>query len=281
MKRMKFSINSWIFGNLSIEEIARRAKEIGVDGIDVSGEPDTIDAKAVKATLDKYGLKVFDINGNFTEENRIMCHKDPQMRASAVEYGKKCVDMAVDAGTDKVLIVPSQVNKQDYYISREQDWKHSVDSIRQVAEYAKTKGVTIILECVNKYEVSLVRTLQDGIDMAKDTGMDNVKVIGDTFHMQLAEEQGIPSAIRHAGKDWLLHLHLGDNTREVPGRGVMNWRDIRAALDDIGYDEALSFEPLPHQLTLDEIFAGVLDPDELTAELKASCDYLKLIMQAI
>ena len=63
---MKFSINSWIFGNLSIEEIARRAKEIGVDGIDVSGEPDTIDAKAVKATLDKYGLKVFDINGNFT-----------------------------------------------------------------------------------------------------------------------------------------------------------------------------------------------------------------------
>ena len=265
MKRMKFSINSWIFGNLSIEEIARRAKEVGVDGIDVSGEPDTIDAKAVKATLDQYGLKVFDINGNFTEENRIMCHKDPKMRESAVEYGKKCVDMAVDAGTDKVLIVPSQVNKQDYYISREEDWKHSVESIRQIAEYAKTKGITIILECVNKYEVSLVRTLQDGIDMAKDTGMDNVKVIGDTFHMQLAEEQGIPPAIRHAGKDW----------------GVMNWRDILAALDDIGYDEALSFEPLPHQLTLDEIFAGVLDPDELTAELKASCDYLKLIMQAI
>ena len=57
MKRMKFSINSWIFGNLSIEEIARRAKEIGVDGIDVSGEPDTMDAKAVKATLDKYALR--------------------------------------------------------------------------------------------------------------------------------------------------------------------------------------------------------------------------------
>jgi D-psicose/D-tagatose/L-ribulose 3-epimerase len=40
MGKRLFSINSWIFGNAAIDEIAKRAKEIGVDGIDISGEPE-------------------------------------------------------------------------------------------------------------------------------------------------------------------------------------------------------------------------------------------------
>ena len=61
----------------------------------------------------------------------------------------------------------------------------------------------------------------------------------------------------------------------------MNWREILLALNDIGYQGAISFEPLPHRLTLDEIFGGALNPEELTQELGASMKYLKSIMQGI
>lgn len=281
MKKIMFSINSWIFGKTPIEEIARLAKQIGVDGLDISGEPDTTDIKRVKKALEAQGLIPFCINGNFTEETRALCHADAKIRKEAASYGKKCVDMAVELGSKKVLMVPSQVNKGDYFISKEEDWKHSVESLREVAQYAAEKGVTIILECVNKYEVTLVRTLKDGIRMAKDIGLPNVKIIGDTFHMNLEEESGIHNAIRHAGKEWIAHLHLGDNTREVPGKGCMNWREILMALIDIGYTEAVSFEPLPRRLTIEEIFAGVLDPADLANELKLSLGYLKSIEQAI
>ena len=280
MKKNRYSINSWIFGNTPIEQVAQIAKRLGFDGLDISGEPDTLDLKRVKRALDDNGLSAMCINGNYMAEERVFCHNDIKMRDSAIEYGKKCVDMAVRLGTDKFLIVPSQVNGQNYYESKEADWKHAVESIREVAKYAAEHNIMIVLECVNKYEVTLVRTLQDGITMAKDIGLDNVKIIGDTFHMNLEELLGIHNAIRAAG-DWFAHMHLGDNTREVPGRGCINWREIFIALNDIGYTGAITFEPLPQKLTLDEIFSGALNPDDLERELKFSINYLKAVENSI
>ncbi|HBF38985.1 MAG TPA: hypothetical protein DDW50_16915 [Firmicutes bacterium] len=282
MKQIKFSINSWIFGKASIDEIAAKAKEIGVDGLEISGESDTTDIKKVKEALKKNGLTAFSVSGNFSEETRAFNHNELQYRNAAVEYGKKCVDMAVQLGAKRVLIVPSQVNKLNYFVSREVDWKNAVSSLCEVADYAKKQGnITIMLECVNKYEVNLVRTLEDGIKMAKDTQRDNVKIIGDTFHMQLEEESGIHNAIRRAGKDWLVHLHLGDNTREVPGKGCFNWKEIFLALNDIDYEAAVSFEPLPQRLTPAEIFSGALNQEELVKDLKFSLNYIKSIVQSI
>ncbi len=280
MKQIDFSINSWIYGNTSIEDITQYAKQISVAGLDISGEPDTTDLARVKKALEANGLKAFCINGNFVEETRVFCHDKAEYRQQAVEYGKKCVDMAVTLGARIALMVPSQVNGKTFFVSKEADWQHSVESLRQVAGYAREKGVTIVLECVNKYEVTLVRTLEDGIRMCKDIGLDNVKINGDTYHMNLEEENGIHNAIRRAA-GWLGHLHLGDNTREVPGRGCINWREILLALNDTGYEGVISFEPLPHKMTLDEIFGGALDPRELTQELGASLEYLKSIMQSI
>jgi len=281
MKKMLFSINSWIYGNTPIEVVAAMAKQIGVDGLDISGEPDTIDIKAVKKALENNGLAAFCINGNYMEESRVFCHSDETMRKKAIEYGKKCVDMAAELGSKNFLIVPSKVNGNKFYVSKQDDWKRSVESICEVAQYALDKNVTILIECVNKYEVTLVRSLEDGINMAKQTGLDNVRIIGDTFHMNLEEEIGIHNAIRRAGSEWLRHLHLGDSTREVPGNGCINWREILIALNDIGYDGALSFEPLPKRLTLEEIFAGALEPSELSRQLESSLNYLKSIMQWI
>jgi D-psicose/D-tagatose/L-ribulose 3-epimerase len=182
----------------------------------------------------------------------------------------------------KVLVVPSQVFRSDYFVTKEHDWQHSVESLRELAEYALLQGnVTILIECVNKYEVTLVRTIQDGINMAREIGCKNVKLAGDTFHMHLEEQHGIHNSIRKAGKDWLAHLHVGDNTREVPGRGCIDWKEIFIALQDINYDQAITFEPLPHRLTPEEIFNGRLDPDELDRELTFSLDYLKSIIYSI
>lgn len=282
MKEIFFSINSWIFGNIPIEEAARRAQKIGVKGLDINGEPDTVDVKNVKNALKKYNLAPVCISGNFLDDSRTFSHRDEKYRKMAIEYGQKCVDMAVALESKKILLVPSQIFKPDCYLSKEEDWKHAVESLREVADYALNHGnITIMMECVNKYEVSLVRTLEDGIRMSKEIGRPNVKIVGDTFHMHMEEGNGIHNALRKAGKEWLAHLHLGDNTREVPGRGCINWREIFIALNDINYEEAISFEPLPHHLSPEEITNGGLDPEELDKELTFSVNYLNAIMQTV
>jgi sugar phosphate isomerase/epimerase len=81
MKDMLFSINSWIFGPMPIDEIARRAKSIGVGGLDINGEPDHISVIEVKKALAKNDLVPVCINGNFLGEERAFCHSDPKYRS--------------------------------------------------------------------------------------------------------------------------------------------------------------------------------------------------------
>jgi len=282
MKNIKFSVNSWVFGKIPFAELARRAKEIGLDGLEVDGEPDKLSVQEMKAILKANGLLPISVCGTFSTPDRAFNHSDSTMRNSAIAYGKKLVDMAYELETDRLLIVPSQVDKLTPYLSKEQDWENSVEAIRTVSEYAKEKGnIKIMLECVNKYEVSMVFTLEDGIRMAKQIGTGNIGLVGDTFHMQLEEASGIPSAIRSAEDQWLMHLHLGDNNREVPGKGCRNWREIFQALQDIDFSGAASFEPLPRRLTPGEIGAGLLNPDELQEEMTVSIQMLKGIMTGI
>lgn len=282
MKKLDFSVNSWVFGPISFEELAERAKRIGLDGLELDGEPDTKDLKHMKEVLKKTGLKPISVCGTFNTENRAYNHADVLLRKQAVDYGKKLVDMAVYMGTDKVLLVPGMVNRQTYFADRETDWKHAVESIRAVAEYASQKGnIKIMLECVNKYEVNLVYSLWDGIKMADEIGTGNIGLVADTFHMQLEEKDGIENAIRSYGKGAILHQHLGDNNREVPGKGCMDWKGIFMALRDIDYEGAVSFEPLPKHLTPEEIGLGMLKPGELEADLTKSIKMLKSIMDMI
>jgi D-psicose/D-tagatose/L-ribulose 3-epimerase len=78
-----------------------------------------------------------------------------------------------------------------------------------------------------------------------------------------------------------MHLHLGDNNREVPGKGCRDWRTIFQALSDIDFSGAVSFEPLPHRMTPEEIGMGMLDPNELQKEMMVSIQMLKSIMEGI
>lgn len=282
MKKIDFSVNSWVFGPITFDELAERAKRIGLDGLELDGEPDTKDLKHMKSVLEKTGLKPISICGTFSTEDRAYNHKDASMREQAVIYGKKLVDMAEYMGTDKVLLVPSMVNRLAYFTDRQTDLKHMVESIGQVAEYARRKNnIKIMLECVNKYEVNLICSLLDGIKLANEIGTGNIGLAADTFHMQLEERDGIANAIRRYGRGYILHQHLGDNNREVPGKGCIDFKEILMALKEINYCGAVSFEPLPNHLTPEEIRLGKMSPDDLEADITRSVRMLKSIMEMI
>ena len=67
----------------------------------------------------------------------------------------------------------------------------------------------------------------------KEGGMPSVKVMLDTFHMNI-EEDSIGGAIRSTN-GLLGHFHTGEFNRRVPGRGRTPWHEITLALKDIGW----------------------------------------------
>ena len=64
---------------------------------------------------------------------------------------------------------------------------------------------------------TLIKTLNDGVEICKRVGSPNVAIMADFFHMSL-EERNIPESIEAAG-EYIRHVHLADSTRELPGYG--------------------------------------------------------------
>ena len=94
----------------------------------------------------------------------------------------------------------------------------------------------------NMKEIAKVaEACDEAIAYVDAVGSSHVKVMLDTFHMNI-EEDNIGAAIRKAG-DKLGHFHIGERNRQVPGKGTMPWDEIGQALRDIHYDGTVVMEP--------------------------------------
>ena len=126
-------------------------------------------------------------------------------------------------------------------IDKAGDWERSVKNVREIGKVAADCGVDYCLEVLNRFEGYLLNTAEEGVQFVREVGLPSVKVMLDTFHMNI-EEDSMGDAIRSA-KGLLGHFHTGEANRRVPGRGRMPWREIGNALQDIGYDGLVCMEP--------------------------------------
>lgn len=119
-------------------------------------------------------------------------------------------------------------------------WDNSVGALTRVAERARDAGVTLNLEIVNRFESNLLNTAAQGSAFIADTGMDNIFLHLDTFHMNI-EEADPAQAIRNAG-DRLGYFHVGESNRGFLGSGTIDFPAIFDALVAVGYDDFITFE---------------------------------------
>ena len=126
-------------------------------------------------------------------------------------------------------------------IDKAGDWARSVANVRTVGKIAQDCGVEYCLEVLNRFEGYILNTCAEAVQFVKEVDVPSVKVMLDTFHMNI-EEDSMVSAIRQAGS-LLGHFHVGENNRRLPGQGVLPWVEIGHALNEIGYNKAVVMEP--------------------------------------
>lgn len=126
-------------------------------------------------------------------------------------------------------------------VNKEADWERAVKNIRELSKTAEDCGVVLGMEVLNRFEGYMLNTCEEAVRFVDQVGSDYVKVMLDTFHMNI-EEDNIGAAIRRAGSK-LGHLHLGEQNRKVPGQGSLPWNEIGLALRDIDYEGAAVMEP--------------------------------------
>ncbi|MHB1517165.1 MAG: TIM barrel protein [Acidimicrobiales bacterium] len=119
----------------------------------------------------------------------------------------------------------------------------AVAEMRDCAHLAAGLGVTLLLEPINRYETNFVNTAAEGLALLTEIGEPSMKLLLDTFHMNI-EERNLADTVRSAG-DRLGYVHIADSNRRAPGQGHLNFAEVIDALDQIAYRGLLVAEVMP------------------------------------
>jgi sugar phosphate isomerase/epimerase len=86
----------------------------------------------------------------------------------------------------------------------------------------------------------MINTLAEGLDLVREVGLPSVRLMGDTFHMNI-EEADVSASLREA-VPLLAHIQLGDSNRLEPGAGHFDWQGFVQSLQDVHYDGWIAME---------------------------------------
>jgi len=217
----------------------------GFDGVELAiTNPTLLEVSEVAEALEARGLRLLSITTGQAAalEGLSLSSSDPDIRRRAIT--RICDHMAFAEQFGAVVIVGSL---------RGADGDHALlqESLKECA--ASRPSVNIALEPLNRYESRLLNSIDNTMTLIESIGEDNIGVLFDTFHANI-EEVSIPEAISRAG-DRLVHVHLADSNRWVPGYGHFEFSQVWKALEDVSYARAIVFEPLPLPST-DQLLAS-------------------------
>jgi sugar phosphate isomerase/epimerase len=229
----------------NLESGIANAAALGYDGVELAvREPELLNVELVKKLLTKYSMEVPAIGTGqaFVEEGLSFSDDSTEIRKAAIKRIKSHIDLAGELGTNVIIGLIRGRGSQDAELNREKTVLMK-EGLRDCAEYALQKNAMLFLEPLNRYESSLVNNIAEGIEVIEEQGCKNLKLLIDTFHMNIEEQSLFGSIIRampHTG-----HVHFADSNRHAPGAGHIGFSEILGLLSQLDYDGYVSMEMLP------------------------------------
>jgi len=243
---MRFGVNTWVWVSPLTDEdlktLAPQVKQMGFDWIEVpiEGLNDFNYVDAAKLFRDHgLGVSVVAAMGS----DRDLIHPDPVIRENGAAYLRHCIDAAQTLRSPSVAgPLYSSVGRvwQQTSAEREANLTTLVGQLRSLADYAGSRGVTLCVEPLNRFETSFINLTSQAIELIDRVNHPACQIMLDTFHMNI-EERSLGEAIRAAGQR-LKHVHACENDRGAPGSGHLPWLEVAQALKDIHYEGPVVIE---------------------------------------
>lgn len=222
------------------EKLLRDIKATGYDGVEIpifEGTPD--DYKRLGDLLDRIGLERTSVTAMGDPALNLI--GDAAARKAGIKYMKWAIDCANALGADKMSgPMHSTLGHFSGTGPTAAEKRRSVSSQRAIGDHAATKNVTIGLEALNRFECYLFNTMDDLCAHLDEVDHPNIKAMYDTFHCNIEEQDPISAftkSLRH-----IVHVHISENDRGVPGRGNIPWKKTFSVIRDSGYDGWLTIE---------------------------------------
>lgn len=233
----------WIFWE-DLEESMKKAAGLGFDGIELfTASADAIDPDLLQDLLEKYQLQLAAVGTGAGKvlHGWTLTDPDPEIRKKAISFISDMISFGAKFGA------PAIIGSMQGNVLPSGDRKETMDWLKQGLEIlgntAKSEGVFLIYEPLNRYETNLLNTMESGATFLENSNLENVKLLADLFHMNI-EEDKLARSILNFGK-YIGHVHFADSNRKPMGLGHTDMEPIAAALKKISYEGYVSAEAFP------------------------------------
>lgn len=240
---MKLGVQDRSLEGRSLEEKWRFATALGFDGIELRGGAELADRLDELKRARRAGVIMPSVCAAM---DHFIGDFDAEKRRDAVQTMKTLLSVIVEAGGFGAITPASfgmfskRMSRSEPPRSAEEDRAVLLEALAELGAHAQQVGGVLLLEPLNRYEDYLVNTLADGASLIREIGLPTVRLMADTFHMNIEEADPADSLRRHA--DVLGHVQVADSNRLEPGAGHYDWAGTVAALEEIGYDGWLVLE---------------------------------------
>ncbi|MEW2430907.1 sugar phosphate isomerase/epimerase family protein [Micromonospora sp. NPDC047644] len=239
-------VNPWVWtspvDDKALTELIPRIAAFGFDAVELPIEqPGDWDPIRTRDLLAEHGLVAAGVCA-VTPPGRDLVDAAPTVVESTVAYLKGCVASAAAVGAGCV--------GGPAYASVGRTWRMSPaaraacyaefrQALAPVAEQAGELGVSIGVEALNRYETSVVNTIEQTIELI-DGLPPNVGIMIDTYHMNI--EEADPYAALAVAGPHIKHVQVSGTNRGAPGADHFDWPRFFTVLRDTGYQGSICIE---------------------------------------
>lgn len=196
------SVCRWTYGYLSLEDLCKVAKNIGIKAIDLVGPKDW-------GILKAHGLDSGMCNG--AEINLVDGFAESKFHEKLIQNYTEMIPLVAKAGYKNLICFSGNRRGMD----DETGLKNCTEGLKKLTALAEKNGVTLVMELLNS-KINHPDYFADktpwGVELCKRVGSENFKLLYDIYHMQIDEGDVIRTI--QASHSYISHYH----TAGVPGR---------------------------------------------------------------
>ena len=227
-----------------LEKSIKKAHEFGYDGVELAlKDPHEITSQELGKILKENSMSVSAISSGQVFAARGLMFTDENKENRELLYKDFCgfIDLASDFGQ---LVNIGRV--RGFIKGRDKALCENlfIDMASKLSDYAAERGVKLILEPVNRYEIDYINNTDECVELVKKVNKPNFTMMPDVFHMNIEDAHIGEALIRN--REYVEYVHLADSNRHAPGDGHLDFDDIFSALGKIGYNGWTTVECLPY-----------------------------------
>lgn len=211
----------------------------GFSGVELNiADPFAVNLPDLQDFLGRFNLRMTQFASGLSAKmlNLSLSNASEVVRRESVAFCRECLSWLAGDGAGMIVGFLKGPAASDVDTARAQFAR----SLEEIGPLAGQLDVPVLIEATNRYESAVANGLADTAALVTSAGGETLRILPDTFHMNIEEADSETALEKY--RYLFDSLHISDNNRFFPGHGAIDFHRLFRLLRKMGYTGGLAIE---------------------------------------